>query len=40
MTFSHIVSAFFSSYLASERGLPVNTIASYSDVMTHIPHPF
>ena len=33
MTFSHIVSAFFSSYLASERGLPVNTIASYSDVM-------
>ena len=33
MTFSHIVSAFFSSYLASERGLPANTIASYSDAM-------
>lgn len=33
MTFSHIVSAFFTTYLASERGLAANTIASYSDAM-------
>jgi site-specific recombinase XerD len=33
MTFSHIVSAFFTAYLASERGLAANTIASYSDVI-------
>jgi site-specific recombinase XerD len=33
MNFSHIVSSFFSTYLASERGLAVNTRASYSDVM-------
>ena len=33
MTFSHIVSAFFTSYLASERGLAANTIASYSDAL-------
>jgi len=33
MTFSHIVSAFFTTYLASERGLARNTIASYSDAM-------
>ena len=33
MTFSHIVTAFFTAYLASERGLAANTVASYSDVM-------
>jgi site-specific recombinase XerD len=33
MTFSHIVSAFFTAYLTSERGLAANTIASYSDAM-------
>jgi len=33
MTFSYIVSAFFTSYLAAERGLAPNTIASYSDAM-------
>jgi site-specific recombinase XerD len=32
-TFSHIVSCFFTSYLAAERGLSENTIASYSDCM-------
>ena len=32
-TFSHVVSCFFTSYLASERGLSANTIASYSDCM-------
>lgn len=32
-TFSHIVSRFFNSYLASERNLSANTIASYSDCM-------
>ena len=32
-TFSHIVSCFFTSHLASERGLSANTIASYSDCM-------
>jgi site-specific recombinase XerD len=31
MTFSHLVTAFFQKYLAAERGLPANTIASYSD---------
>ena len=33
MTFSHLVSAFFTNYMASERGLSDNTIASYSDCM-------
>jgi len=33
MTFSHIVSAFFTAYLSSERRLAANTIASYSDAM-------
>jgi len=33
MTFSHIVSAFFTNHLATERGLAANTIASYSDCM-------
>jgi site-specific recombinase XerD len=33
MTFSYIVSAFFTAYLTSERGLAANTIASYSDAM-------
>jgi site-specific recombinase XerD len=33
MTFSYIVSSFFSSYLSTERGLAANTIASYSDTM-------
>ena len=36
MTFTHIVSAFFTTYLASERGLAANTIASYSDVMKRL----
>jgi len=31
MTFSHLVTSFFQKYLAAERGLPANTIASYSD---------
>ncbi len=31
MTFSHLVTAFFQKYLAAERGLPANTVASYSD---------
>lgn len=31
MTFSHLVTAFFQKHLAAERGLPANTIASYSD---------
>ena len=31
MTFSHLVTAFFQKDLAAERGLPANTIASYSD---------
>jgi len=33
MTFSHLVTAFFRSYLGSECGLAANTVASYSDVM-------
>jgi site-specific recombinase XerD len=33
MTFTHIVSAFFTAHLASERGLATHTIASYSDAM-------
>jgi site-specific recombinase XerD len=33
MTFSYIVSAFFTAYLAHERGLATHTIASYSDAM-------
>lgn len=32
-TFSHLVTRFFISYLANERGLSENTIASYSDCM-------
>jgi len=32
-TFSHLVTRFFTSYLARERGLSQNTIASYSDSM-------
>jgi len=32
-TFSHLVTRFFVSYLAAERGLADNTIASYSDCM-------
>lgn len=31
MTFSHLVTSFFQKYLAAERGLPANTVASYSD---------
>lgn len=31
MSFSHLVTAFFQKYLAAERGLPANTVASYSD---------
>jgi integrase/recombinase XerD len=31
MTFSYLVTAFFQKYLAAERGLPANTVASYSD---------
>ncbi|TFG41670.1 MAG: hypothetical protein E4H48_05725 [Syntrophobacterales bacterium] len=33
MTFSYLVSTFFTSHLAIERGLSPNTIASYSDCM-------
>ena len=33
MNFSHIVTSFFNAYLTAERGLSVNTRASYSDVM-------
>jgi site-specific recombinase XerD len=33
MTFSYIVTTFFTSYLAHERGLATHTIASYSDAM-------
>jgi integrase/recombinase XerD len=33
ITFSHLVTCFFTSYLATERGLSENTIASYSDCM-------
>jgi len=33
MTFSYIVTTFFTSYLARERGLATHTIASYSDAM-------
>lgn len=33
ITFSYLVTTFFTSYLASERGLSPNTIASYSDCM-------
>ena len=33
MTFSHLVTVFFTNHLASERGLAANTIASYSDCM-------
>ena len=31
LTFSYLVTAFFQNYLAAERGLAPNTIASYSD---------
>ena len=33
ITFSYLVSTFFTSYLSTERGLSANTIASYSDCM-------
>ena len=33
ITFSYLVTTFFTSYLATERGLSLNTIASYSDCM-------
>lgn len=33
MSFSYLVSTFFTSHLAAERGLSPNTIASYSDCM-------
>ena len=33
MTFSYIVTTFFTSYLARERGLATHTIASYRDAM-------
>ena len=33
ITFSYLVTAFFTSHLAAERGLSPNTIASYSDCM-------
>jgi site-specific recombinase XerD len=32
-TFSHLVTRFFISYLANERGLSENTVAAYSDCM-------
>ena len=33
MTFSYLVTAFFQKYLAAERGLSANSIASYSDCL-------
>jgi site-specific recombinase XerD len=33
MTFAHAVTGFFTAYLAAQRGLATNTIASYSDVI-------
>lgn len=33
MTFSYIVTTFFTSYLTRERGLAAHTVASYSDAM-------
>lgn len=33
ITFSYLVTSFFTSYLSAERGLSPNTIASYSDCM-------
>lgn len=33
LSFSHLITNFFTVYLASERGLSENTIASYSDCM-------
>jgi len=33
ISFSHLITSFFTNYLASERGLSENTIASYSDCM-------
>lgn len=33
MTFSHLVTVFFTNYLAAERNVAANTIASYSDCM-------
>jgi len=32
-SFSHLITSFFTNYLASERGLSENTVASYSDCM-------
>ena len=36
ITFNYLVTTFFTSYLASERGLSSNTIASYSDCMKQL----
>ena len=33
ISFSHLITSFFTNHLASERGLSENTIASYSDCM-------
>ncbi len=33
ISFSHLITSFFTNYLASERGLSENTVASYSDCM-------
>jgi len=33
ISFSHLITSFFTNYLASERGLSENTVASYSDWM-------
>jgi site-specific recombinase XerD len=33
ISFSHLITSFFTKYLASERGLSENTVASYSDCM-------
>jgi len=32
-TFSHLITRFFGSYLANERGASKNTIAAYSDTL-------
>lgn len=33
ISFSHLITSFFTNYLVSERGLSENTVASYSDCM-------
>lgn len=33
VSFSHLITSFFTNYLAAERGLSENTVASYSDCM-------